>query len=164
MVFVKMDALDHHSTKLVEQGLRTTRARVLILSALAERTDHPTADVILRALRDAGNELGPATLYQNLGKLADAGLIQRLTGPDGLMHFDAKVESHPHLSCIKCGCIVDVQVDESLFTKIEPVDPHTRRPLSKWRLEGVSLELKGICPTCRATRHSPPPASRLTSS
>ena len=150
---MKTESLDHQSTKLVERGLRTTRARVLILSALAQRTDHPTADVILRALREDGNELGPATLYQNLGKLADAGLIQRITGPDGLMHFDANVSSHPHLSCLECGRIVDVKVDADLFRKIEPVCPHTNRPLTKWRLEGVSLELKGICPSCRIARH-----------
>jgi Fur family transcriptional regulator, peroxide stress response regulator len=149
---VKAEPLDTHTTKLVERGLRTTRARVLILAALAGRNDHPTADVLLRALREAGDELGPATLYQNLGKLSDAGLIQRLTGPDGLMHFDATVTSHPHLSCVECGCIVDVKVDESLFANLKPVCAHTNRPLSRWRLEAVNLELKGLCPTCQSAR------------
>jgi Fur family peroxide stress response transcriptional regulator len=142
--------LEHLSSKLGERGLRTTKARLLILSFLAERTDHPTADGILRVMRERGHELGPATLYQNLGKLADVGLVARLTGPDGLMHFDATVEAHPHLACVKCGQIVDVEVDESVVKELEPVCPHTHRRLKGWLLEDVQIELRGICPTCRA--------------
>lgn len=141
--------LDHLTSKLCERGLRTTKARLLILSFLAERIDHPTADNILRILRDRGHELGPATLYQNLGKLADAGLVARLTGPDGLMHFDATVKAHPHLACIKCGQIVDVEVKEDLLKDLVPVCPHTNKPLHGWRLEDVQIELRGVCPACR---------------
>jgi Fe2+ or Zn2+ uptake regulation protein len=135
--------------KLGESGLRTTKARILILNHLAHRHDHPTADGILKSLRLEGTALGPATLYQNLGKLADAGLILRITGPDGLMHFDGKSSAHPHLACISCGQIVDAEVDESLLARLAPICPHTRKPLSSWRLEDVQLELKGVCPDCQ---------------
>ncbi len=134
--------------KLGECGLRSTKARVLILSYLADRYDHPTAESILRGLRKRGHRIGPATLYQNLSKLADAGLVMRLNGPDGLMHFDGNVEPHPHLSCMSCGKFVDVRVDESLLQKLSPEDPMTGEPLSDWQLAEIQIELKGTCPSC----------------
>ncbi len=135
--------------KLGELGLRSTKARVLILSFLAKRRDHPTAEDILQGLRKQGHQVGPATLYQNLGKLADAGLIARLNGPDGLMHFDGNVAPHPHLACLQCGAIIDVEVDICAIQELKPTDPDTGEPISGWSLEEIQLELKGICPNCR---------------
>ena len=135
--------------QLCERGLRTTRARLLILDHLSDRTDHPTADAILRGLRHQGHELGPATLYQNLSRLSDAGLLLRLTGPDGLMHFDATVEPHPHLSCFQCGRIVDAEVQSDLLDNLSPHDPLSGEPLDDWLLHDVQLELKGLCPDCQ---------------
>ena len=143
---------DHLSARLGEHGLRTTKARRLILSHLADRTDHPTADAILRSLRLEGHDLGPATLYQNLSKLTEAGLVARISGPDGLMHFDPMVEPHPHRACRQCGRIVDASVDSGLVGRLEPTCPHTGHSLGDWRLEGVELELKGVCPGCQ-TEH-----------
>jgi Fur family peroxide stress response transcriptional regulator len=124
----------------------------LILSHLAGRTDHPTADAVLRALRLDGHDLGPATLYQNLGKLAEAGLVARISGPDGLMHFDPTVEAHPHMTCRRCGKIVDAQVEADLVERLTPRCPHSGRSLSDWQVEGVDLELRGVCPACLARR------------
>lgn len=121
---------------------------MLILNYLCDRGDHPTAEAILRGLRHRGHAIGPATLYQNLSKLADAGLIARLNGPDGLMHFDGTVVPHPHLACIRCGRIVDTRVDETLLQQLDPKDPMTGAPLSDWKLEDVQVELKGVCPGC----------------
>jgi Fur family peroxide stress response transcriptional regulator len=135
--------------KLGALGLRSTNARVLILSFLENRKDHPTAESILRSLRQRGHQVGPATLYQNLSKLADVGLIARLNGPDGLMHFDATVEPHPHLACITCSRIVDVRIDEAMLRELRPSDPISGEPLSDWLLEEVRLELKGLCPSCQ---------------
>lgn len=142
---------EHLSHLLGEHGLRTTKARILIMTHLAQRTDHPTADGILKSLRSEGCELGPATLYQNLGKLSDAGLLLKLAGPDGLMHFDANVAAHPHLVCVHCGTIVDARVDDSFLQDLDPICPHTNRSLADWELQHVQLELKGVCPNCQKT-------------
>jgi len=134
--------------KLGEFGLRSTKARVLILLYLSDRHDHPTAEAMLQELRQQGKHPGLATLYQNLSKLADSGLISRLNGSDGLMHFDGNVGPHPHLSCVRCGLMVDAAVDQAVLREFRPQDPHSDRPLNDWQLEEVRLELKGVCPAC----------------
>ncbi len=140
---------DQLGTRLGERGLRTTKARLLILAHLAKRRDHPTADAILKTLHLEGHKLGPATLYQNLSRLAEAGLVARLGGPDGLMHFDPNVLPHPHLVCKRCGQIVDAKIDNDIIDRLAPTCPHLGHTLSTWQLEDVELELKGICPDCQ---------------
>jgi Fur family peroxide stress response transcriptional regulator len=135
--------------QLADKGLRKTRARLLLLEFLARRRDHPTVDEILRSLRQAGAPMGPATVYQNLSKLCDHGLVARITGPDGLMHFDGNTLAHPHLSCLGCGSVVDVEVRDAGLEKAQLSCPHTQADLSHWQLDPRQLELRGLCPTCQ---------------
>jgi len=131
------------------RGLRHTRARAVILSLLAERHDHPTAEQIAEELRERGERIGVATIYQNLNKLAENNVIGRIKGPDGLMHFDTNTAPHHHLVCQRCGRIVDAEIERLLPAMGLPRCPHTGEPLYDWSLQGVQIELKGICPTCR---------------
>lgn len=134
--------------RLREKGLRPTRARRLIMSYLAGRTDHPDAEAIRQGLFEAGERLGPATLYQNLSRLASAALVGRLAGPDGVMRFDATVAPHPHAVCLRCGCIVDVQVPAERLQGLTPMCPHTRKRLTGWKLQTVTVGFSGVCPSC----------------
>lgn len=134
---------------LKDRGLRATRARRLILDELNGRHDHPTAELLAQALRERGEPLGTATLYQNLNKLAASGVIGRIQGPDGLMHFDGSNDSYHHLICQRCGRIVDAEIERLLPAMGLPRCPHTGEPLNDWSLQGVQLEMKGICPDCK---------------
>jgi len=131
------------------RGIRRTRARLQILGLLAERHDHPTAEQIAGALGERGERIGVATLYQNLNKLVENGVIGRIKGLDGLMHFDANTAPHHHLVCQRCGRIVDVEIERLLPAMGLPRCPHTGEPLHDWSLQGVQIELKGVCPDCR---------------
>lgn len=131
------------------RGMRLTRARNVILSLLAERHDHPTAEQIAEVLRDRGERIGVATIYQNLNKLAENNVIGRIKGSDGLMHFDANTALHHHLICQRCGRIVDAEIERLLPAMGLPRCPHTGKPLNDWSLQGVQIELKGLCPSCK---------------
>lgn len=133
---------------LRETGLRPTKARQLILEHLASRLDHPSTDAILEGLRRAGHRLGTATVYQNLNKLAAAGLVGRLVGPDGLMRFDATVEPHPHAVCRRCSAVVDASIDGFALERLEPVCPRSGSPLEGWTFDGLRVELTGLCAKC----------------
>lgn len=145
-----MDSGGHEPRqRLQERGLRATHARELILEELGSRHDHPCTEQIAEALRARGEKIGVATLYQNLNTLAETGLIARLKGPDGLMRFDANTALHHHLVCLHCGRIVDAEIERLLPAMGMPRCPHTGKPLHDWSLQGVQLELKGVCPDCR---------------
>ena len=130
-------------------GVRRTSARLTILNLLGERHDHPTAEQIAATVRERGERVSVATLYQNLNKLVESGAIGRLKGPDGRMHFDAIAAPHHHLICQRCGCIVDVALERMLPAMAMPWCPHTGQPLYDWSLQSMQIELKGLCPACR---------------
>jgi Fe2+ or Zn2+ uptake regulation protein len=72
-----------------------------------------------------------------------------MKGPDGLMHFDANTALHHHLVCQRCGSIVDVEIERLPPAVAAPRCPHTGKRLHGWSLQGVQIELKGLCPACR---------------
>jgi Fe2+ or Zn2+ uptake regulation protein len=134
---------------LTEHGLRPTYARRLVLSLLGEKNDHPNTDGILQALRDKGYPVSTATLYQNLNKLVEVGLLIRLTDTNGLMRFDANLAPHHHLICKQCANMIDVNINDKPILKHSPVDFQSGNILSDWDIHFSHVELKGICPDCQ---------------
>jgi len=139
-------------TKLIENnGLRATEARCRILELLYDTHEHYTPEEMLDALRDRGKPLSIATLYQNLQKLSEAGVIARFVGPDGHTRYDVNTKPHHHLVCKVCGRMLDVNVVGPL-EELEPVPifDSERSRASSWRVEEVHIELHGVCPECQA--------------
>ncbi|NJM93780.1 MAG: transcriptional repressor [Cytophagales bacterium] len=93
--------------QLASKGLKATHQRLVILAALLERHDHPTADRLYAMLHPAHPSLGLATVYKTLEALAAAGLIHRVESADGLMRYDARQENHHHIYCENTHEIID---------------------------------------------------------
>ena len=55
--------------------IKYSRQRESILSAIADRTDHPTADTIYVEIREEYPNISKGTVYRNLSLLADLGMI-----------------------------------------------------------------------------------------
>jgi Fe2+ or Zn2+ uptake regulation protein len=134
---------------LQTHGLRPTYARRLVLALMAEHNDHPTTDGIIQALREKGYPVSVATLYQNLNKLVESGLLHRLTDANGLNRFDANLNPHHHLICTSCSAMMDVTVNEKPLLKKKPTDYQSGDILSGWNIDSAHVELKGICPSCK---------------
>lgn len=135
--------------RLVEHGLRPTYARRLVLSLLDEKNEHPSTDGILKSLRKRGYRMSPATLYQNLNKLVEAGLLHRLIDIDGLMRFDANLTPHHHLTCNSCGKMADISLDDTKLMQHKPVDFRSGSTMDDWHIAFAKIELNGTCPACR---------------
>ena len=136
-------------SRLRDYGLRPTEARRRVLALLTRENLHLTTEGIMQALHNKGYPLSVATLYQNLNKLVEAGLLVHIKGPDGLMRFDANLAPHHHLVCRKCGKMVDVKSSEETLLKKHPLDFQSGIPLSDWQLEHIKIEFKGTCPDCK---------------
>ena len=135
--------------RLLARGLRPTRARLWILGELGGRDDHPTAEMLLEASRRGDHPLSTATLYQNLNRLAEVGLLRRFPGPRGIMRFEADLGPHHHLVCAACGLVLDAQLDEEQVRRLQPVEARTGAPITRWTLQAARIELCGLCPDCQ---------------
>ena len=72
---------------------RNTRQRKLVLDAVRQSYNHPTADEIYNVVRAQDDKISRGTVYRNLNLLADAGEILSIKTPGG-SRFDRTIEPH----------------------------------------------------------------------
>ncbi|MDF1542811.1 MAG: Fur family transcriptional regulator [Anaerosomatales bacterium] len=140
---------DDITVLLRAHGLRPTNARVQLLAHLFGTTAHPSAEQITASLREVGVGVGVATVYQNLNRLVDAGLVRRMSGSDGRSRFDADMSAHDHAVCDSCGRIADVDLEPGVRRALDRATAGDRH-LDTWLLTRTAVEVHGLCPECRA--------------
>lgn len=85
---------------------RNSKQRQLVLEAVKERCDHPTADQIYLDVRAKDEKISRGTVYRNLGVLSEDGQITNVKVP-AADRFDSRVDRHYHLFCTGCGRVFD---------------------------------------------------------
>ncbi|MAW38948.1 MAG: ferric iron uptake transcriptional regulator [Gammaproteobacteria bacterium] len=95
--------------ELRNAGLKVTLPRVKILQML-EQSDqrHQSAEDIYKALLDAGEDVGLATVYRVLTQFEQAGLVERhnFDGGHSVFELDSG-EHHDHLVCTETGKVIE---------------------------------------------------------
>ena len=94
---------------------RLSKQRQLILDNLAERCDHPTAEMVYSSVREIMPNISLGTVYRNLGNLSEEGEILSFS-VNGKEHFDGNKIPHIHLHCNKCGSIKDEALPADFFS------------------------------------------------
>jgi Fur family ferric uptake transcriptional regulator len=99
------------NVELRKAGLKITLPRVKILQILestATGTRHLSAEEVYDALRDAGEDVGLATVYRVLTQFEAAGLVTRHHFESGHSVFElARGEHHDHMVCVGSGEVVE---------------------------------------------------------
>ena len=100
--------------ELRKAGLKVTLPRVKILQIL-EGSDqrHMTAEDVYRALMDAGEDVGIATVYRVLTQFESAGLIERHNFDSGPAVYEIdQGDHHDHMVCMDSGEVIEFHNDE----------------------------------------------------
>jgi len=129
-------------------GLRVTRPRLAVLSAVH---DHPHADThsIIAVVRRDHGEVSHQAVYDVLRDLTDAGLIRRFQPTGSLARYEARVgDNHHHVVCRSCGAIVDVDCAIGGAPCLTPVDD------SGYEIGEAEVIYWGRCPECVAATTS----------
>lgn len=100
-----VDDLEH---ELRAEGVRITRQRVAILSALAGSNDHPSADGILDRARKQDETVSLATVYRTLSVLEERGTVLRNEFDGTGARFElANKPHHDHLIDVDTGDVIE---------------------------------------------------------
>lgn len=94
---------------LKKAGLKATLPRLRILEVLERNPDrHLSAEDVYRALIDAGEDVGLATIYRVLTQFEAAGLVQRHNFDGGHAVFEmAPEEHHDHMVRTDTGEVIE---------------------------------------------------------
>jgi Fe2+ or Zn2+ uptake regulation protein len=126
-------------------GARESRHREVVLAAVRSTMDHPTAEWVHRQARRSLPRIGLGTVYRNLKKLAEDGLIREIhAGGADAARFDGNTGRHYHIRCLRCGRVNDLPI--SVDTRLEE---EAARAMS-YRILGHEVEVLGICPLCES--------------
>ena len=97
--------------ELRKAGLKVTLPRVKILEILDSPdagSQHMSAEDVYRALLDAGEDVGLATVYRVLTQFETAGLVTRHNFETGHSVFElAKGDHHDHMVCVGSGDVIE---------------------------------------------------------
>ena len=140
--------MSSENQELRKVGLKVTLPRVKILQILENsETKHLSAEDVYRALIDADEDVGLATVYRVLTQFEDAGLVMRHHFEGGHSVFElTTLEHHDHLVCHKCG-----RVEEFIDDLIERQQEKIAARLG-FEITDHSLYLYGICKTCQESQ------------
>ena len=89
-------------------GLRATVQRRVILEAVLDLDNHPTADQVYESVVDRLPGVSRTTVYRTLESLARLRVITKACHPGAVARYDRRIELHHHLICLHCDGIVDI--------------------------------------------------------
>jgi Fur family ferric uptake transcriptional regulator len=125
-------------------GARPTRQRVAVAEVLTSLTDFRSAQEIHDLLAERGEQVGLATVYRSLQRMADAGDVDVLRTNDGSAIYRRCSDTHHHhLVCRECGATVEVEGPAVERWTRQIADEHGYAEVSH------TLEIFGTCPDCR---------------
>ena len=88
-----------------------TRYQKKIYGIVSQSRNHMTAEQVFDALRQIYPKVVLATVYNNLNKLWDEGMIRKVSVEGAPDRYD-RIERHDHLVCQKCGKLSDITLTD----------------------------------------------------
>ena len=130
------------------QTYMTGHKKQILDFLIAHRDRHYTVEEILAALPDGEEKPGKSTVYRQISRLMEDGVIRRFeaAGTDSFVYQYAvgeDCEHHFHLKCARCGKLIHMECD-----KLRQVRAHIQK--EHGFLIGGSSVIYGICAGCAA--------------
>lgn len=142
---IRREPIDHASFKRIirDMGIKVTQQRIAILEALSGGRAHVTAQEVFEKVNAKYPEIGFATVYRFLRKMAEQNFVTevRMGGLPARYELTPR-RHHDHLTCVKCSLIVEFESPQ-----IETLQELVARD-HNFKLTHHILELYGVCPRC----------------
>ncbi len=132
--------------ELRKAGLKVTLPRVKILQIMeSSQTKHLSAEDVYKALIEADEDVGLATVYRVLTQFESAGLVMSHNIEGGSSVFElTTIDHHDHIVCQTCGSVEEFY-DEVIESQQEMIAEKYG-----FRITDHSMYLYGICKDCQA--------------
>jgi len=129
----------------VQTVRKNSKKRQALLDAIHQSREHPSAEMLYKALKPMIPELSLGTVYRNLGVLMQEGQIISVGHINGQERYDAITHAHPHFVCKGCGAVIDIELPDMVSPMYGLIDKDFH-----CAPEGYNLTINGLCPDCRS--------------
>jgi len=137
------------ATALRDSGLRVTKQRVAVMSAL-DAAPHSGADAVLARVRDEVGQVSTQAVYDVLNVLTDRELVRRIQPAGSSARYELRVDdNHHHLVCRECGSVQDVDCATGAAPCLD-TGPKTNAdaPAAGFVVDEAEVTFWGVCSTC----------------
>jgi len=131
--------------RLREHGLRVTKQRVAVMTALEDRP-HAGADAVIAAVRADVGQVSTQAVYDVLNTLSERGIVRRIQPAGSSARYELRVGNHHHLVCRGCGSVVDVDCATTTASCLDPRDLDRHAP--GFVVDEAEVTFWGLCTTC----------------
>lgn len=135
--------MDNITSIFKEKKLKLTHQRLAVYKYLIETKEHPSAEIIYKAIQPVYPTMSLATVYKALKTLVDVGLVQEINVGEGNFRYDATVNDHAHIQCLNCGKVDDLEIDA--FPNLNQIAAENSNYKIKWN----KLFFYGVCESCQ---------------
>jgi Fe2+ or Zn2+ uptake regulation protein len=133
---------------LRDAGLRVTKQRVAVMSALAD-APHSGADVVIGRVRDEVGHVSTQAVYDVLNTLTERGLVRRIQPAGSSARYELRVgDNHHHLVCRHCGAVTDIDCATETAPCLETSDLDEHAP--GFVVDEAEVTFWGLCSACAA--------------
>lgn len=122
---------------------RKTIQRQAILESVRELGNHPTAEQVYGNVVKKHPSISKATVYRNLGQMAEAGELLNIGSFLGSVRYDHNCHRHYHFICGGCGKTFDANGE------IPGIMDNDLTGLDGFEVTGYSLSFSGLCRECK---------------
>jgi Fur family transcriptional regulator, stress-responsive regulator len=136
--------LTDHAEALRGQGVQVTAQRIAVLRAVAAHP-HATAEEVAQVARNEIGAISRQSVYDALGTLVDAGLLQRIQPVGSAARYEDRVgDNHHHLICRGCGQVLDVDC------AVGETPCLTASNNQGYQIDQADVAYWGRCPACQS--------------
>lgn len=148
MIAIGLNIMKNFEVLLKEKGYKLTEQRQIIWNIMMESLGrHLSTKDIWEIARKKDHTLGIATVYRTLQIMDELGMVTSFDKRDELNKYELNTEGkssvHPHLICIRCEKIIDVE--ENLLISEPIVKIHNKY---NFELKDIRVKCYGICEEC----------------
>lgn len=101
--------------KINQNDYRLTPQRAVVLQVMIDNQGkHLSAEDVLREARKKSPNIGIATVYRTLEKLASINVLYKTVFEGGRYRYELSIgdeHQHHHLICLNCGSITEMEDD-----------------------------------------------------
>lgn len=125
---------------LLQCELKITPQRIVILEALLEMRNHPTAENIIDYIKNNHPNIAVGTIYKALETFVEKGIIRKVNTEKDIMRYDAITEKHHHIHITGSDTIEDYY-DEELDKLLQQY--FNEKKIPGLVIEDVKLQISG---------------------
>ncbi len=134
-----------HFIELMQQAnKRVTPQRLAIFKFMSSNDSHPTAKEIYTHIKQEYPMITIATIYKTLEMLEQVGVVKQLGFSGVSTRYEANMNPHLNLICLKCGHIDDLNIEEPVKSLEDLIIQK-----SSFNIVNQRLDFYGYCKKCQ---------------